>query len=129
MFMQVPGLKIIIPSTAYDAKGLMKTAIRGNSPCLFFYHAVFARDSTASQFRNAVPEEEYAIPFGQAAIRREGTDATVVAVGFMSHHALRAAEQLAHDGISIEVIDPRTLVPLDKAAILKSVKKTGRLVI
>ena len=129
LFMHVPGLKIIVPSTPYDAKGLLKTAVRGKSPCLFFYHAVFARDNSAIEFRGAVPKEEYTIPFGKAAVRREGSDATVVAVGFMLIHVMKAAETLAQQGVSVEVIDPRTLVPLDKEAVLKSVKKTGRLIV
>ncbi len=122
-FMNVPGLKIVIPSTPYDAKGLLKTAIRGEDPVMFFEHKMlYAAEGE-------VPEEEYTLPFGQAAIRREGTDATIIAIGGTVAPALEAAAQLAGRGIAAAVIDPRTLVPFDTATVVESVKKTGRAVI
>jgi pyruvate/2-oxoglutarate/acetoin dehydrogenase E1 component len=123
MYMNSPGLKIILPSTPYDAKGLLKTALRDNNPVISFEHI------RLGGMKGEVPEEEYFIPFGEAAVRREGTDVTVVALSMMVHEALAAAEELAAEGISAEVIDPRTLVPLDTGTILASVRKTGRLVV
>jgi acetoin:2,6-dichlorophenolindophenol oxidoreductase subunit beta len=123
MYMNSPGLKIILPATPYDAKGLFKTALRDNNPVVAFEHI------TLGGVEGEVPEEEYFIPFGQAAIRREGTDVTVVALSKMLYEAMDAAAELAGEGISVEVIDPRTLVPLDKQAIFESVAKTGRLVV
>jgi len=123
MFMNVPGLKIVTPATPYDAKGLLKAAIRDDNPVLFFESGSLGRLS------GPVPEEEYIVPLGVADVKREGTDVTVVAIGCMVQNALVAAEELARDGISVEVVDPRTLVPLDKEVILSSVKKTGRLVV
>ena len=123
LFMAIPGLKIVIPSTAYDAKGLMKSAIRDDNPVVFIYHKMLGG------LTSEVPDEEYLIPLGKADIKREGSDVTVVALTFMVHRALAAAAKLQQRGISIEVIDPRTLVPLDKQAIIDSVKKTGKLVI
>ncbi|MGH3504610.1 MAG: alpha-ketoacid dehydrogenase subunit beta [Nocardioidaceae bacterium] len=123
MLMTVPGLKIITPSGPYDVKGLLKTAIRDDDPVIVF------EDSTLWFSKEQVPEEEYLIPLGQAAIKREGTDVTVVAIAGSVPHALRAADTLASDGISVEVIDPRCLVPLDKDTILTSVEKTGHLVV
>lgn len=122
-FMNVPGLKIAIPATPYDAKGLLKTAIRGEDPVMFFEHKMLYAAA------GHVPAEDYTVPFGEAALRREGTDATVIAIGGVLPNVLAAAEQLAGDGISVEVIDPRTLVPLDTAALVESVKKTHRAVI
>ncbi len=122
-FMTIQGLKLVSPSTAYDAKGLLKTAIREDNPVLFLAHKRVAR------LTSQVPEEEYLIPLGKADIKREGSDVTVVAIAFMVHRALTAAAKLQERGISLEVIDPRTLVPLDKQAIIDSVKKTGKLVI
>ena len=122
VFMNVPGFKVVFPSTPYDGKGLLKTAIREDDP------VIFCEDRTVLGARGYVPEEEYSIPFGQADIKREGTDVTIVAIGGMVPRALQAAEVLAEEGVSAEVLDPRTLVPLDKAAILDSVAKTGRLV-
>jgi len=113
----------VIPSTAYDAKGLMKSAIRDDNPVVFIYHKMLGG------LTSEVPDEEYLIPLGKADIKREGSDVTVVALTFMVHRALAAAAKLQQRGISIEVIDPRTLVPLDKQAIIDSVKKTGKLVI
>jgi pyruvate/2-oxoglutarate/acetoin dehydrogenase E1 component len=122
-FMHTPGLKIAVPAFAYDVKGLIKTAIRDPDPVMFFEHKlVYDR-------KEEVPDEEYLIPFGEAKVRREGTDVTVWGTFFMVHKALEVAEELAKDGISVEVIDPRTLVPLDKKTLIDSVKKTGRLVL
>jgi pyruvate dehydrogenase E1 component beta subunit len=123
LFMHIPGFKVVFPSDAYDAKALLTTAIQDNDP------VIFCEDRTILGARAHVPEEAYAIPFGVADIKREGTDATIVAIGGMVPRALAAAEALAAEGISAEVLDPRTLVPLDKEAILKSVAKTGRLVV
>jgi len=123
LLMAIKGLKIVTPSTPYDAKGLLKSAIREDNPVIFLTHKLLGR--TSSQ----VPDEEYLIPLGKADIKREGGDVTVVAAAFMVHHALAAATKLQEKGINVEVIDPRTLVPLDKQAIIDSVKKTGRLVI
>jgi pyruvate/2-oxoglutarate/acetoin dehydrogenase E1 component len=122
-FTHVPGLKVVIPSTPYDAKGLLKSAIREDNPVMFFEHQQLMATT------GPVPEEEYLIPIGQAAIRREGKDVTVVTYSLMVHRTLKAAEALAQEGIDCEVIDLRTLSPLDKTAILKSVEKTGRLLI
>jgi len=123
MYMNVPGLKIILPATPYDMKGLMKTAIRDNSPVISFEHMGLGA------VEGEVPEDEYTLPFGQAVVRRTGTDVTVVALAKMMHDALAVAEELEQEGISMEVIDPRTLVPLDREAIKASVAKTGRLVV
>ena len=122
-FMHVPGLKIAQPSTPYDAKGLLKTAIRDDNPVMFLEHKLLY------PVQGPVPEEEYLIPFGVADIKRAGTDVTVVATSRMVHRALAAAERLAGEGIDAEIIDPRTLNPLDEDTILNSVRKTQRLVI
>lgn len=122
-FMNVPGLVIMVPTSAYEMKGLMKTAIRSDDPVLSFEDALLW-SSTSD-----IPDEEYLIPFGKANIVRRGTDCTVVAIGGMMVHANAAADELAADGISCEVIDPRTLAPLDTATVLESVQRTGRLVI
>ena len=122
-FMHVPGLYVAVPSTPYDAKGLLKTAIRGNNPVFFCEHKLLY------PVEDEVPEEEYTIPFGAADVKREGADVTILATLYMVHKALNAAKQLEKEGIDAEVVDPRTLTPLDKEAIIKSVKKTGRLVI
>ncbi len=122
-FMNVPGLKIAIPATPYDAKGLLKTAIRGEDPVLFFEHKMLYA------VKGDVPEEDYTVPFGQAAIRREGKDATIIAIGGVLPTVLEAARRLVERGIATEVIDPRTLVPLDAETLVASVKKTGRAVI
>ena len=122
IFMNIPGFKVVFPSCPYDAKGLLKTAIREDDPVAYF------EDRTILGLRQPVPEEEYTIPFGVADIKREGTDVTIVAIGGMVSRALAAAEKLAQEGVSAEVVDPRTLVPLDKETILASVGKTGRLV-
>lgn len=122
-FMNVPGLKIAIPATPYDAKGLLKTAIRGEDPVLFFEHKMLY--AVAGE----VPEEDYTVPFGQAALRRQGTEATLIAIGGVLPTVMEAAGQLASQGISVEVLDPRTLVPLDTAALVESVQKTKRVII
>ena len=123
MFVHQVGFRVVVPATPYDAKGLLKTAIRSDDPVMFLEHrGVYAN-------KGPVPEEEYLIPFGKASIPREGKDVTVVAVAYMVNHALKAAEQLAEEGISVEVIDPRTLAPLDIDTIAESVHKTGRLLI
>jgi pyruvate dehydrogenase E1 component beta subunit len=121
---QAPGLILVETSTPYDAKGLLKTAIRSNDPVIFFEHKKLLLGGVSGE----VPDEEYTIPFGEAAIRKPGKDATVVALGFMVYEALAAAQELAASGIDIEIIDPRTIVPLDKKTIFASVEKTGRLV-
>lgn len=122
-FMHVPGIKIVVPSTPHDAKGLMKTAICDDNPVIFFEHKQLFR------IKGSVPTEEYTIPFGEADIKREGVDVTVVATLLMMHRAISAAKELEKQGVSIEIIDPRTLVPLDKKTIINSVKKTGRIII
>ena len=123
MFMGVPGLKVALPATAADAKGLMATAIRDDNPVCFFHHYLLTLEP------GEVPEGEYLVPFGQADIRRAGGDVTIVATGWMVGKSLAAAESLASEGIEAEVIDPRTLEPLDIATIVTSVEKTGRLVL
>ena len=123
MFMGVPGLKVVVPSTAADAKGLMTASIRDDNPVVFFHHYLLTLE------HGDVPEGEYVVPLGEAAVRREGSDVTIVAIGWLVDKALAAAEQLAAEGVSAEVIDPRTLAPLDTATILSSVDKTGRLVV
>jgi pyruvate/2-oxoglutarate/acetoin dehydrogenase E1 component len=122
MLMSVKGLKIVVPSTPYDAKGLLKTSIRDDNPVLFL------SDKKLTPIKEQIPDEEYLIPLGKADIKRPGKDVTVVATAYMVHVALAAAARLQHDGISVEVVDPRSLVPLDKQTILDSVKKTGRMV-
>jgi acetoin:2,6-dichlorophenolindophenol oxidoreductase subunit beta len=121
---QAPGLILVEPATPYDAKGLLKSAIRSDDPVVFFEHKKLVLGGVEGE----VPEEEYTIPFGEAVVRKPGKDATVVAFGFMVYEALNAAQELAKEGIDIEIIDPRTIVPLDKDAIFESVEKTGRLV-
>lgn len=122
LFLNVPGIEIAIPSNPHDAKGLLLTALRRGKPVLFFEHGQVQRT------RGDVPEGEYEIPFGRAEVKREGADATVVATAYMVSKSLEAAEKLKGEGISVEVLDPRTLVPLDRSTIVKSVKKTGGLV-
>ena len=122
IFAHVPGLKVAVPSTPYDGKGLMATALQESDPVMFFEHVkLFER-------RGPVPEGPYAIPFGNADVKREGSDVTVVAIGLMVHKTMAVAEKLK-DQVNIEVIDPRTIVPLDSDAIIRSVKKTNKLVI
>ncbi len=122
-FMHTPGLHVAVPSTPYDAKGLLKTAVRGNDPVFFVEHKLLY------PMKGMIPDEDYTVPFGIAEVKREGKDVTIVATLYMVHKALAAAEQLSKEGVSAEVMDPRTLVPLDKTSIVKSVRKTGRLVI
>ena len=122
-FMHIPGFQVAVPTTPADAKGLLKTAIRTDDPVLFLEH------KNLLTLKGPVPEGEYLVPFGQAAVPREGRDVTIVAIAFMVQEALRAAEELAREGVSVEVIDPRTLAPLDIDTILASVHKTGRLLI
>ncbi len=123
LLMHIPGLTIAVPSTPRDAKGLLRTAIRSDNPVLFFEHKGIYFNP------GAVPRGEYTVPFGSADVKRAGTDVTVVAIAAMVNKVLCVAERLAEEGISIEVIDPRTLVPLDVRTIIESVEKTGRLVI
>jgi len=123
LFMHVPGLQVAVPSIPYDAKGLLKTAIRNDNPVIFCEHKLLY------PITGPVPDEEYTLPFGVADIKREGNDVTIVATLYMVHKALKAAEELEKDGISVEIVDPSTLVPLDKETIINSVKKTGRVVI
>jgi pyruvate/2-oxoglutarate/acetoin dehydrogenase E1 component len=123
MFMNVAGLKMFLPSTPHDMKGLLKTAIRDNNPVISF------ESNRLAARKGPVPEEDYTIPLGKADIKREGNDVTVVALAWLVHETLAAADELATHGISVEVVDPRTLVPLDKDTIRQSVQKTGRLVV
>jgi pyruvate/2-oxoglutarate/acetoin dehydrogenase E1 component len=123
MFMGVPGLKVAVPSTAADAKGLMTAAIRDDNPVAYFHHYLLTLE------HGEVPDGEHVVPLGEAAVRREGGDVTIVAIGWCVGKALAAAEQLAAKGIEAEVIDPRTLAPLDLDTILGSLAKTGRLVV
>jgi pyruvate/2-oxoglutarate/acetoin dehydrogenase E1 component len=123
MFMNVAGLKMFVASTPYDMKGLIKTAIRDNNPVISF------ESNRLLGHKGPVPESDYTIPLGQADVKREGRDVTVVALAWLVHEALAAAEELEKEGISVEVVDPRSLVPLDAATIRASVRKTGRLVI
>lgn len=126
-FFHTPGLKIVYPATAYDAKGLIKAAIRDDDPVLFFEHKALYR---RPQLRELLPAEDYTVPIGKARIHREGTDLTIVTYAAMVHESLEAAERLAReDGISVEVLDLRTLLPLDEEAIVESVKKTNRALI
>lgn len=122
-FVHVPGLKVAMPSTPYDAKGLLKTAIRSDDPVIFVEHKLLYAT------KGEVPEEEYCIPLGKADIKREGGDVTIVATSRMVLFTLAAADSLSREGIEVEVIDPRTLVPLDLQTIITSVEKTGRAVI
>jgi len=123
-FAHIPGLKVVIPSTPYDTRGLLRTAIRDEDPVLFFEHKKMYRS-----VRGEVPETDYTIPLGQAKVTREGTDVTVIAYGLMAHYSLEAAELLEGEGVSVEVVDLRTLRPLDGATVLNSVAKTGKAVI
>jgi pyruvate dehydrogenase E1 component beta subunit len=131
-FAHLPGMKVVVPSTAYDAKGMMHNAIRDDDPVVFMFHKRLmgigwmpAPDGP----KTGVPEDPYTIPFGEADVKREGSDATVVTLGLHVHRALEAAETLADDGIDAEVIDLRTLKPLDADTVVESVRKTGRLVV
>jgi pyruvate/2-oxoglutarate/acetoin dehydrogenase E1 component len=122
-FAHIPGLKVVLPASAYEVKGLFKTAIRDEGPVVFIEHKFLYNK------KGPVPAEDYTIPFGKAKVCRIGTDVTIVGMSFMVWRSLEAAELLAQQGISAEVIDPRTVVPLDRGTILDSVRKTGRLVI
>ena len=131
-FAHMPGLKVVVPSNAYDAKGLMTQAIRDNNPVMFMFHKGIMGLPWMAYFEgstNEVPEEAYTIPFGKANVVRAGTDISIVTLSQMVQKAVIAADQLAGLGISAEVIDLRTVVPLDRAAVLESVKKTGRLLV
>ncbi len=132
-FTHVPGLKVICPSTAYDAKGLMKAAIRDDNPVIVFEHKLLygskRKEKDAISTVGDVPEEDYVVEFGKAAVRREGKHITVVANLLMNYKALEAAKVLEQEGIELEIIDPRTLVPFDYDTVLKSLEKTGRLLI
>lgn len=134
-FTHVPGLKVVCPSTAYDAKGLLKSAVRDDNPVLIFEHKLLYGSKGARSEKGSisavsdVPEEEYLVPIGKGFVRRQGKDVTIIANLLMVYRALAAAETLAGQGIDVEVIDPRSLVPLDLDLILESVQKTGRLVI
>ena len=123
LFMHVPGFRVVMPTTPADAKGLLKTSIRSDDPVLFLEH------KNLLNLKGPVPDGEHLVPFGKAALAREGKDVTVVGIAFMVKKALEAAEQLAKEGVSVEVIDPRTLAPLDIETVLESVYKTGRLLI
>jgi pyruvate dehydrogenase E1 component beta subunit len=135
-FMHTPGLKVVVPSTPYDAKGLLKASVRDDDPVLFFEHKLMYYARRVKRLKDQyptltgfVPEEDYLVPLGKADIKREGDDVTVIATMMMVHKALKASEELMRANIDVEVIDPRTLVPLDKEAILASVRKTGRVVV
>jgi pyruvate dehydrogenase E1 component beta subunit len=123
LFAQAPGLKIVIPTTPYDAKGLLKSAIRDGNPVLYF------EDAALSGQRGEVPENDYTVPIGVADIKRAGSDVTIVALAAAVHHSLAAAQRLGDEGISVEVIDVRTVVPLDRRTILESVSRTGHLIV
>src|SRR5208282_4908672 len=120
-FVHTPGLKVIYPSTPYDAKGLLKSAIRDNNPVLFFEHKYLYR-----RIKEELPAEDYTVPIGKAIVRREGKHLTILSYAAMMHNSLEAAEALAKEGIEIEVIDLRTLLPLDEETILQSVRKTNK---
>jgi pyruvate dehydrogenase E1 component beta subunit len=119
----IPGLKVVQPSTAYDAKGLLKAAMDDDNPVIFYEHKLLYRTECE------VPEEQYSIPLGKADIKRKGKDVTIVATAIMVHKALEAAAELEKEGIDVEIVDPRTLVPLDEETIIESVKKTGRVIV
>ncbi|MFQ6026787.1 MAG: alpha-ketoacid dehydrogenase subunit beta [Dehalococcoidia bacterium] len=123
-FFHTPGLKVIAPATPYDAKGLLKSAIRDNNPVVFLEHK-----KTYRLVRGEVPEEEYMIPIGTADVKRTGSNVSIVTYGLMLHYCLEAAEVVSAEGIDVEVVDLRTLKPLDKATVLESVQKTGKLLI
>jgi pyruvate dehydrogenase E1 component beta subunit len=128
----MPGLKVVVPSNAYDAKGLMIQAIRDDNPVMFMYHKGIMGLPWMAYFEgssNEVPEEAYTLPFGQAKVVREGKDLTIVTISQMVQKALVAAGELAKQGVNAEVVDLRTLVPLDRSAVIRSVAKTGRLLI
>lgn len=121
---QTPGLKVVVPSTPYDAKGLLLSAIRDNDPVIFLEHLKLYR-----AFREEVPEEEYTIPLGKADVKREGSDLSIITYGAMVHESLKAAAELEKEGYSVEVVDLRTISPLDVETIIASVEKTGRAIV
>ena len=123
-FVHTPGLKVVYPSTAYDAKGLLKSAIRDNNPVLFFEHKFLYR-----RVKEELPSGDYTVPLGKAVVRREGRDLTIVSYAAMMHTSMEAAEVLAREGIEAEVIDLRTLLPLDRETLLASVKKTNKILV
>lgn len=123
-FFSQPGLQVVLPSTPYDAKGLLKSALRGEDPVIYFEHKRLYR-----WIKEDLPEEDFAVPIGKAALRKEGKDITIVAYGYMYHRSLQAIEELEKDGISVELIDMRTISPWDREMILESVKKTSRVVL
>jgi 2-oxoisovalerate dehydrogenase E1 component beta subunit len=123
-FVHTPGLKVVAPATAYDAKGLIKSAIRDNDPVIFFEHKALYR-----RIKEDLPEGDYTVPIGKARVYREGSDLTIVTYGAMVYVAQEAAEKLAAEGISVEIIDLRTLLPLDEATVLTSVKKTSKVIL
>jgi len=126
-FFHTPGIKVVVPATAYDAKGLLKAAIRDNNPVLYLEHKLLYR---MPELREELPKEDYIVPLGKAIIRREGEDMTILAYGAMVHQSLKAAETLEEeDNLQVEVIDLRSLTPLDRAAIIESVKHTNKVLI
>jgi pyruvate/2-oxoglutarate/acetoin dehydrogenase E1 component len=122
-FCHVPGLKVVMPSNPYDAKGLLTASIRDDNP------VIFVENKRALAFRGDVPDEQYEVPLGVADVKREGDDVTIVATGYLVKDALDAAEELAGRGVSVEVVDPRTLSPLDMDTIVRSVQKTNRAIV
>lgn len=124
VFANQPGLKIVMPSSPYDAKGLLKAAIRDNDPVLFFEHKRAYR-----LLKEEVPEEDYVLPIGKAAVKREGSDLTIITYGLMVHFALQAADKLAEEGIDVHIVDLRTVYPLDQEAIIEAAKKTGKVLL
>ena len=138
-FMHTPGIKVVLPSDPYDARGLLAASIRDDNPVLFLEHKLlYGSTSAGGKAKSATgslstlrpaPEEDYTIPLGLAAVKREGRDVTVVATQYMLHLALRVADRMAAEGVSLEVVDPRTVAPLDMETISRSVRKTGRLVV
>ena len=123
-FVHTPGLKVVVPATAYDAKGLIKAAIRDDNPVIFFEHKYLYR-----RIKDEVPAEDYIVPLGKAAVRREGTDLSIITYGAMVWTALEAAETLAQEGVSVEVVDLRTLLPYDAETVLSSVRKCGKVLL
>ncbi len=128
-FMQAPGLKIVLPSTPFDAKGLLKSAIRDDDPVLFIESGSLYINKSYYGYRGPVPDEEYLIPIGKADVKREGTDVTVVALSRTVSDAVAAADRLREDGVEVEVVDLRTIQPMDYATVEKSVRKTNRLIV
>jgi pyruvate/2-oxoglutarate/acetoin dehydrogenase E1 component len=123
-FAHTPGLKVVIPATPYDAKGLMKASIRDNDPVIYFEHKFLYR-----RIKGEVPNEDYTVPIGKADVKRHGQDMSIITYGAMVHQSLAAAEELAKEGIEVEVLDLRTILPLDRSAILESVKRTSKVLV